>query len=377
MMRGGAFVLAGFGLLLAPFGAVRSQDGLPAAPERALVESHCVQCHSQERIEQSEGSESEWRMRIRRMQRRGSDLPQHQVLPLATYLARSLPPRVRAEAVRDSPVHSSVSEVAVRPLQILIRTSGKVDRGTRLRTAKLSPSDAARVRVGQRVRAFALESRSSMLPGRVVELEGGQVWVELRNASVARTTWLLEIIADQGPRLSVANEAIVEEDGRRTVYVQDRAGDFLPRAIETGLEGELYTEVVSGAVPGEGVVTFGSFFIDAEYKMKGARSGSLQISYAGDPDPPRSGPNGIRVSVHGPDDQPVTDGAVSVTCYMPAMPSMGMPEMREVFPLTHQGEGLYAGTATLSMEGTWLVTVTVARGGQTIGSRRLTLIAEH
>jgi hypothetical protein len=73
----------------------------------------------------------------------------------------------------------------------------------------------------------------------------------------------------------------------------------------------------------------------------------------------------------------VTDATVNVTCYMPAMPSMGMPEMRDVFPLAHQGDGLYTGTAMLSMEGTWLLTVTVARGEETLGSRQLTLIAEE
>jgi hypothetical protein len=36
-----------------------------------------------------------------------------------------------------------------------------------------------------------------------------------------------------------------------------------------GLQGELYTEVTSGVREGEQVVTFGSFFIDSEFKLKG------------------------------------------------------------------------------------------------------------
>jgi hypothetical protein len=36
-----------------------------------------------------------------------------------------------------------------------------------------------------------------------------------------------------------------------------------------GVQGELFTEVVKGLMPGEQVVTFGSFFIDADHKLKG------------------------------------------------------------------------------------------------------------
>jgi hypothetical protein len=36
------------------------------------------------------------------------------------------------------------------------------------------------------------------------------------------------------------------------------------------VQGELFTEVVAGLTPGEKVVTFGSFFIDAEHTLKGS-----------------------------------------------------------------------------------------------------------
>jgi len=53
------------------------------------------------------------------------------------------------------------------------------------------------------------------------------------------------------------------------VYVQGSEGSYAPREVELGLQGELFTEVVKGLMPGEQVVTFGSFFIDADHKLKG------------------------------------------------------------------------------------------------------------
>ena len=45
----------------------------------------------------------------------------------------------------------------------------------------------------------------------------------------------------------------------------------VPREIQPGLQGELFTEVVKGVAAGEQVVTlFGSFFIDADFKLKGS-----------------------------------------------------------------------------------------------------------
>jgi len=40
--------------------------------------------------------------------------------------------------------------------------------------------------------------------------------------------------------------------------------------VQIGLQGELFTEVTGGLKEGEQVVTFGSFFIDADHKLKGS-----------------------------------------------------------------------------------------------------------
>jgi len=81
--------------------------------------------------------------------------------------------------------------------------------------------------------------------------------------------YVLEIVTERGEFLSVPNEAIIETNGKHVVYVQQQ-GRYVPRDIQVGIQGELYTQVLDGLKPGEQVVTFGSFFIDAEYKLKGS-----------------------------------------------------------------------------------------------------------
>ena len=82
--------------------------------------------------------------------------------------------------------------------------------------------------------------------------------------------YVMEIVVERGPFLSVPNEAIIEEGDRRVVYVQQQPGQYVPQEIQTGIQGELYTAGRSTASSdGDQVVTFGSFFIDAEHKLKG------------------------------------------------------------------------------------------------------------
>ena len=80
--------------------------------------------------------------------------------------------------------------------------------------------------------------------------------------------YVLEIVTEPIESLSVPNEAIIESDGKHVVYVQVEKGRYDPREIKPGLQGELYTQVLDGLAAGDQVVTFGSFFIDADHKLK-------------------------------------------------------------------------------------------------------------
>lgn len=196
--------------------------------------------------------------------------------------AQSIRDRIRLSPEKRTPITEqqaneltlTLNEAAVRPIQVWIRTAGTIDASGRSITALLGADDAAPVKAGQRVRAFPPESRSSMFQARVTGLaaRGAATAVTATLAGpphAGSTRYILEIVTEPLEALSVPNEAIIESEGDRIVYVQIDKGRYEPRQIRPGLQGELYTEVREGLKPGEQVVTFGSFFIDADHRLKG------------------------------------------------------------------------------------------------------------
>lgn len=167
----------------------------------------------------------------------------------------------------------TVTPVAIQMVQVWIRTAGTIESDRRTIRVVLSPEDGARVKVGQRARAFSPRSVSRMNQGDVtaVSQRGSEVVVSVAmpgRASDDSRYYVVEIVSEEGERLSVPNEAILESEGKQVVYVQEADGSYAPREIAVGLRGELYTEVLGGVKPGEQVVTIGSFFIDAEHRLK-------------------------------------------------------------------------------------------------------------
>ena len=194
--------------------------------------------------------------------------------------------RERSTAVTDSQAADltlTKTAVTVRPIQVWVRTAGAIEKGGRSITVMLSSAEGALVKVDQRVRAFPPEARSSMFQARVTSV--GRVLSDPPNAKagdrVAVTVtlvappregsrwYVMEIVTDRGELLSVPNEAIIEEGDKHVVYVEQQQGQYVPREIHIGAQGELYTHVIDGVKDGDQVVTFGSFFIDAEHKLKG------------------------------------------------------------------------------------------------------------
>ena len=197
--------------------------------------------------------------------------------------AQGVREHTRPKADRSTPISESqaseltltLNDVSVRPIQVWVRTAGVIDATGKTVTALVSATDGARVKVGQRVRAFPPESRSSMYQARVSQVvpKNGGTMVSARLSGQGRqgsSRYILEIVTEHGEYLSVPNEAIIESGDTHTVYVQQQPGRYLPRDIQLGVQGELYTEIRNGLKAGEQVVTFGSFFIDADHKLKGS-----------------------------------------------------------------------------------------------------------
>jgi hypothetical protein len=201
---------------------------------------------------------------------------------LLTAAANAQDPRQHTRLVpRGTKVTQSQAEAltltlgaaAIRPVQTWIRTAGAIDKSGKILTAVLSGPEAALVKAGQPVRAFPPSAKSSMYQAYITRVvpHGTDVTVEATLRATGRanaTLYVMEIVVERGPFLSVPNEAIIEEGYRHIVYVQ-RDGQYSPQEIHTGIQGEIYTQVLDGLQPDAQVVTFGSFFIDAEHKLKG------------------------------------------------------------------------------------------------------------
>lgn len=165
-----------------------------------------------------------------------------------------------------------------RSIQTWVRTAGTLDETGRILTACVRDANASLVAPGQRVRAFSPDSKSSIFQARVMSAvpHGDCVRVTAELAGppyVDAPRYVMEIVVERGFFFSIPNEAIIEEGGREVVYWAMHPGYYAPEEIRTGLKGELYSEVVEGLSEGDQVVTFGSFFIDAETKLRSTGGG--------------------------------------------------------------------------------------------------------
>ena len=196
--------------------------------------------------------------------------------------AQSIRDRIRLSPEKRTPITEeqaneltlTLNAAAVRPIQIWVRTAGTIDAAGRAITATLPAHEAMYVKAGQRARVFPPESRASMfqaIVSRVVPgAKGTSVVVTLSGPAYRQSArYVMEIVTVPLEALSVPNEAIIEANGTRVVYVEEAKGRYRPAEIQPGLQGELYTEVRGGLKDGDKVVTFGSFFIDADHHLKG------------------------------------------------------------------------------------------------------------
>ena len=153
-------------------------------------------------------------------------------------------------------------------------------------------------------------------------------------------------------------------------------------------------EIARGPHEGEEVASAAAFFLDSESQLRGAvkafapspsssgqgdsaaaSAARLHIELRTDPDPAKAGENQFEATVATPPAQPIADADVSVQLFMPAMPTMNMPAMRNEVKLAPAGNGVYRGTGQVMMAGRWDATVTVTRSGQRLGSIQLPIVA--
>jgi Cu(I)/Ag(I) efflux system membrane fusion protein len=197
----------------------------------------------------------------------------------------------------------------------------------------------------------------------------------------------------------VPRSAVLDSGTRKIVYLARPNGVFEARAIEVGAPSDDLFPVVGGVAPGDRVVLNGNFLIDSQANLSsgmtgmyggskefagGAATQSGQSTATGQsaqaarldvhamPDPLKAGDEAeFTATLTGPDGKPVAGAQLKATLVMPAMPSMGMPEMRSSFDLNWDaGKQAYAGKSQADMAGTWTLAVVANKDGRTIGTFR-------
>ena len=193
--------------------------------------------------------------------------------------------------------------------------------------------------------------------------------------------------------LTVPADALLDSGAETIVFVAQGDGYFTPRRVRVGRNLGDRIEILDGVKEGEQVATSATFFLDSESQLRAgldnydasklapsrgptAAGPALDITFRTNPDPPKTGDSEFEVAVKGTDGQPVVDADVAVQMFMPAMPTMNMPAMRNETKLPHVGGGVYRGMGQVLMAGHWDVTVVVSKGGQQLGRRQLALAAK-
>jgi Cu(I)/Ag(I) efflux system membrane fusion protein len=186
--------------------------------------------------------------------------------------------------------------------------------------------------------------------------------------------------------LAVPREAVLNTGKEQVVYVAKENGVFEKRLIQAETVGDAYYAIKSGLRAGELVVAKGNFLIDSQTRLTGTITGmfggskaygaetqtptpaqDFTVTLRPEPSPPKGGSDGMfHVTVTDPNGKTVSDAQVKVTLVMPAMPSMGMGEMRSAINLAWNGSE-YVGSGPIAMAGPWNVTVEATRNGQLLG----------
>src|SRR5436190_9283811 len=199
-----------------------------------------------------------------------------------------------------------------------------------------------------------------------------------------------------GDVVSVPRSAVLDTGKEQVVYVAKDNGVFEKRSVEGSIAGDDFYAVTRGVKAGERVVTHGNFLIDSQTRLTGTITGmfggskayggettspqaaasNYTVTLQSEPAIPKGGSEGtFHVRITGPDGKPVSDAQVQMTLIMPAMPSMGMGEIRSMIDLAWNGSE-YAGKGTVAMAGPWNITVEARRGGQVLAVYRTRLDAK-
>jgi len=82
----------------------------------------------------------------------------------------------------------------------------------------------------------------------------------------------VDMLVTLPPSIAVPVDAVVDSGLKKTVFVERSAGVFEPRQVETGWRFGQRVQIVEGLAAGDRVVVAGTFLLDAENRLRTARS---------------------------------------------------------------------------------------------------------
>jgi RND family efflux transporter MFP subunit len=346
--------------------------------------------------------EGDWLLQAAADRLRQFDIPQREIANLEQG------GKVEHDIEIDSPVSGYITERNALPNQY-VQAESKLytiaDLSTAWVYANVSQTDVGRLKPGNSASVIVDAYPGKRFVGRIDQVlpqvdpttRTVRVRLVFNNPGVLLKPGMyvnVNIGVPLGRQLVVPASAVLQSGTRQIAFVDHGQGYLEPRVIEVGPRVDDRVAVRKGLGLGERVVSSANFLVDSEAQLQAAMGSfappppgtgaaaamnapaqQIGIDLSTEPDPPRKGANVVRIMLTGADGKPVTGAEVSVTFFMAAMPAMGMAAMRDVATLANRGNGLYEGPLQLQTGGTWQVTVTVQRGGQTIATKQLSVSA--
>lgn len=316
----------------------------------------------------------------------------------------------RDELTIYSPVSGHVSVRNVFPNQFITPESDLytvVDHTRVWVQAQIFEYEAESVRLGQTAAMTVSAFPGRVFRGRVAYVNPHlemmtrtlDVRLEFSNPDLALKPGMFADVAldiPLGRQVVAPREAVLDTGARQLVFLALPEGYFEPREVRLGPRLEDRVVILEGLEAGELIVTSGAFLIDSESQLSAALGGlqppsapaeagpgvpgegaaAAQIEFSVKPSPPRVGRNELTVRLLDTSAKPITDAQVTVTFFMPAMPSMGMGAMQQRATLSHAGNGEYRGRLEVPDRGNWRVTVSARRAGEPLASKQLNLVAQ-
>jgi RND family efflux transporter MFP subunit len=195
-----------------------------------------------------------------------------------------------------------------------------------------------------------------------------------------------------GRQLVVPASAVFQSGTRQLVFLNHGNGSLEPKEITIGPRVVDDFVVLKGLKAHESIITSASFLIDSESQLQAAAgsfvppppgaggnvstanapaAAQANIDFTTDPNPPQKGSNIFRVKLTNADGSPTVGADVTAIFYMAAMPAMGMAAMNTTTKLIDKGNGMYEGSGSLGSGGTYQVTISAQKNGQTIATKQL------